>query len=250
MEKKNSTRALWREYFNKKENLYDYIRENTICLRSDETEDPLLDSPGEFLLRKPKKNNRARCIYFTEDEKILNIISKKSKELEDFFNKINNGKRQSLDIPKLFHDVEMININVNDAYESIKIDETNATKLFPIAKEEALKSYWGDDYLKNLKKYELSTYLGFVEIKNENLLKLANAKILQARKLTGKKYMVKIRQKGNNLSSKHRYGFIVVDNKPIINESNKQLMRSHSLELTGNKFECPIPSPYTFFIKK
>ncbi len=34
MEKKMSTRSLWREYYIKRDELYDYIKENTICLRS------------------------------------------------------------------------------------------------------------------------------------------------------------------------------------------------------------------------
>lgn len=244
MEKKMSTRSLWREYYIKRDELYDYIKENTICLRSDE------ENREETDFGRTRRVNKVRGIYYTKDQEILSSISKKSKELENFFNEINMGKRKSMDIPMIFNDVENINITINEAYESIKIDKNNAEKYFDIVKDSVLRLDWGENYSENMKKYKLENFLQFAAIKNKDLLKLANAKVLQVRKKSGNKYMVKIRKKCEHQSIRERYGFIVVDTIPSIYDSPKQAKRSHSLELIGEEFECPIPSSYTFYIKK
>lgn len=244
MEKKMSTRSLWREYYIKRDELYDYIKENTICLRSDE------ENREETDFGRTRRVNKVRGIYYTKDQEILSSISKKSKELENFFNEITMGKRKSMDIPMIFNDVENINITINEAYESIKIDKNNAEKYFDIVKDSVLRLDWGENYSENMKKYKLENFLQFAAIKNKDLLKLANAKVLQVRKKSGNKYMVKIRKKDEHQSIRERYGFIVVDTIPSIYDSPKQAKRSHSLELIGEEFECPIPSSYTFYIKK
>lgn len=244
MEKKVSTRSLWREYYIKRDELYDYIKENTICLRSDE------EDREETDFGRTRRVNKVRGIYYTKDKEILDSISNKSKELEDFFNELNQGKRKCLDIPMIFNDVENINITINEAYESIKIDKNNAEKYFDIVKDSVLRLDWGENYSENMKKYKLENFLQFAAIKNKDLLKLANAKVLQVRKKSGNKYMVKIRKKGEHQSIRERYGFIVVDTIPSIYDSPKQAKRSHSLEFIGEEFECPIPSSYTFYIKK
>lgn len=244
MEKKMSTRSLWREYYIKRDELYDYIKENTICLRSDE------ENKEETDFGRTRRVNKVRGIYYTKDQEILLSISKKSKELENFFNEITMGKRKSMDIPMVFTDVENINITINEAYESIKIDKNNAEKYLDIAKDDVLRLSWGEYYSENMKKYKLENFLQFAAIKNKDLLALANAKVLQARKYSGNKYMIKIRKKGEHLSKRERYGFIVVDTIPSIYDSPKQAKRSHALDFTGNEFECPIPSLYNFYIKK
>lgn len=244
MEKKMSTRSLWREYYIKRDELYDYIKENTICLRSDE------EDREETDFGRTRRVNKVRGIYYTKDKKMLSSISKKSKELENFFNEITMGKRKSMDIPMIFNDVENINVTINEAYESIKIDKNNAEKYFDIVKDSVLRLDWGENYSENMKKYKLENFLQFAAIKNKDLLKLANAKVLQVRKKSGNKYMVKIRKKCEHQSIRERYGFIVVDTIPSIYDSPKQAKRSHSLELIGEEFECPIPSSYTFYIKK
>nr|WP_317279421.1 hypothetical protein [uncultured Fusobacterium sp.] len=244
MEKKMSTRSLWREYYIKRDELYDYIKENTICLRSDE------ENREETDFGRTRRVNKVRGIYYTKDQEMLSSISKKSKELENFFNEITMGKRKSMDIPMIFNDVENINITINEAYESIKIDKNNAEKYFDIVKDSVLRLDWGENYSENMKKYKLENFLQFAAIKNKDLLKLANAKVLQVRKKSGNKYMVKIRKKCEHQSIRERYGFIVVDTIPSIYDSPKQAKRSHSLELIGEEFECPIPSSYTFYIKK
>lgn len=244
MEKKVSARSLWREYYIKRDELYDYIKENTICLRSDE------EDREETDFGRIRRVNKVRGIYYTKDQEMLNSISKKSKELENFFNEITMGKRKSMDIPMIFNDVENINVTINEAYESIKIDKNNAEKYFDIVKDSVLRLDWGENYSENMKKYKLENFLQFAAIQNKDLLKLANAKVLQVRKKSGNKYMVKIRKKGEHQSVRERYGFIVVDTIPSIYDSPKQAKRRHSLELIGEEFECPIPSPYTFYIKK
>ena len=244
MEKKMSTRSLWREYYIKRDELYDYIKENTICLRSDE------ENREETDFGRTRRVNKVRGIYYTKDQEILSSISKKSKELENFFNEITMGKRKSMDIPMIFNDIENINITINEAYESIKIDKNNAEKYFDIVKDSVLRLDWGENYSENMKKYKLENFLQFAAIQNKDLLKLANAKVLQVRKKSGNKYMVKIRKKCEHQSIRERYGFIVVDTIPSIYDSPKQAKRSHSLELIGEEFECPIPSSYTFYIKK
>lgn len=244
MEKKMSTRSLWREYYIKRDELYDYIKENTICLMSDE------ENREETDFGRTRRVNKVRGIYYTKDQEILSSISKKSKELENFFNEITMGKRKSMDIPMIFNDIENINITINEAYESIKIDKNNAEKYFDIVKDSVLRLDWGENYSENMKKYKLENFLQFAAIKNKDLLKLANAKVLQVRKKSGNKYMVKIRKKCEHQSIRERYGFIVVDTIPSIYDSPKQAKRSHSLELIGEEFECPIPSSYTFYIKK
>lgn len=244
MEKKMSTRSLWREYYIKRDELYDYIKENTICLRSDE------ENREETDFGRTRRVNKVRGIYYTKDQEILSSISKKSKELENFFNEITMGKRKSMDIPMIFNDIENINITINEAYESIKIDKNNTEKYFDIVKDSVLRLDWGENYSENMKKYKLENFLQFAAIKNKDLLKLANAKVLQVRKKSGNKYMVKIRKKCEHQSIRERYGFIVVDTIPSIYDSPKQAKRSHSLELIGEEFECPIPSSYTFYIKK
>lgn len=244
MEKKVSTRSLWREYYIKRDELYDYIKENTICLRSDE------EDREETDFGRTRRVNKVRGIYYTKDKEILDSISNKSKELEDFFNELNQGKRKCLDIPMIFNDVENINITINEAYESIKIDKNNAEKYFDIARDSVLRLNWGENYSENMKKYKLENFLQFAAIQNKDLLKLANAKVLQVRKKSGNKYMVKIRKEGEHQSIRERYGFIVIDTIPSIYDSPKQAKRSHSLEFIGEEFECPIPSPYTFYIKK
>lgn len=244
MEKKMSTQSLWREYYIKRDELYDYIKENTICLRSDE------ENREETDFGRTRRVNKVRGIYYTKDQEILSSISKKSKELENFFNEITMGKRKSMDIPMIFNDIENINITINEAYESIKIDKNNAEKYFDIVKDSVLRLDWGENYSENMKKYKLENFLQFAAIKNKDLLKLANAKVLQVRKKSGNKYMVKIRKKCEHQSIRERYGFIVVDTIPSIYDSPKQAKRSHSLELIGEEFECPIPSSYTFYIKK
>ena len=113
MEKKMSTRSLWREYYIKRDELYDYIKENTICLRSDE------ENREETDFGRTRRVNKVRGIYYTKDQEILSSISKKSKELENFFNEITMGKRKSMDIPMIFNDVENINVTINEAYESV-----------------------------------------------------------------------------------------------------------------------------------
>lgn len=244
MEKKVSTRSLWREYYIKRDELYDYIKENTICLRSDE------EDREETDFGRTRRVNKVRGIYYTKDKEILDSISNKSKELEDFFNELNQGKRKCLDIPMIFNDVENINITINEAYESIKIDKNNAEKYFDIARDSVLRLNWGENYSENMKKYKLENFLQFAAIQNKDLLKLANAKVLQVRKKSGNKYMVKIRKEGEHQSIRERYGFIVIDTIPSIYDFPKQAKRSHSLEFIGEEFECPIPSPYTFYIKK
>ena len=131
----------------------------------------------------------------------------------------------------IFNDVENINITINEAYESIKIDKNNAEKYFDIVKDSVLRLDWGENYSENMKKYKLENFLQFAAIKNKDLLKLANAKVLQVRKKSGNKYMVKIRKKCEHQSIRERYGFIVVDTIPSIYDSPKQAKRSHSLEL-------------------
>ena len=65
----------------------------------------------------------------------------------------------------IFNDVENINITINEAYESIKIDKNNAEKYFDIVKDSVLRLDWGENYSENMKKYKLENFLQFAAIK-------------------------------------------------------------------------------------
>ena len=227
----------WKEFYNKRNNLYYYIEENTKLLRRD-------DELGNT------KHSKERAIFYTKDEGILQTIVDKIEELTKMFDELNWGKRKSPDIPVILKDIENINIVINPAYTSIKITRETPDKCFKISNMKTLSFFWKDDLPELFKKYKLFNVLSSVYIEYQDLLNIAGEDELQARRYTGSKYMLQVRKIGEHSSTKYRYGLMVLNTNPIINDTNKQARRSHSLIYTGEEFDCPILSPYTFYKTK
>lgn len=226
----------WRSYYVLKEEVYEYIERNTKELKQNSDE------------------KYRRCIRYTEDENILENISNYIKELDDEYRKIVGEKKLHLALPVIIRDVENININVLNAFKSITVSRKKKNEYLPICSVDELKrKYEGEDEFKAVfKKYQLATDGALIGIKYESLLKLANAKHIQARTKTGNQYIALIRKKGENKSTRHRYGFIVLDRAARVHLANEEAPRSHKLELTCKKFELEDLPHYktVFYIKE
>lgn len=113
-----------------------------------------------------------------------------------------------------------------------------------VSKITILESFWGKSYKRNLKKYKLieDSENNNIYMNCEDLLELANARVIQARNLTGKRYTLNVRKIGEHISKRHKYGIVIVDNeRVIVQQANKEARRKHSLDIIGERVKFPFP---------
>lgn len=229
----------WRKFYEIKDELWSLISRET-------TE---LDDSSSKL---------SRWICLTTDEKLLKKIEDLIKKLNKQYKIAAKEKGDYKYTPVILRNVENIIINSYDSYSSYRIEKgtrISATGVIRVSKISMLENFWRKDYNKNIKKYKLienkennNVYMNY-----DDLLELANARVIQARNLTGKRYTLNVRRVGEQLSKRYRYGIVIVDNENvIINYANKEAKRSHSLEISGERVKFPFPedTPCDLFIKE
>lgn len=229
----------WRKFYEIKEELWNLIARETTELD---------DSSGKF----------ERWLCLTTDEELLQKIEKLIKKLNRQYRIATKEKGEFKQIPIILRAVENVIINSYDSYSSSKIIKGTATSaigMLQVSAVDILENFWGEDYKKNLKKYKLienrgknKIYMGY-----EDLLELANARVIQIRNYTGQRYTLNVRSVGEQLSKRYRYGIVIVDNNNIVvKHANKEAKRSHSLEISGERVKFPFPEALNcdLFIKE
>lgn len=224
----NKEKIEWRKFYDIKDELFKLIFGNTETLE---------DSSSKFY----------RCLCFTQNEEILRKIKNLTKEMNKQYKIASKTKGDYKESPIVINDVENIIINTYDSYSSYKIEKGSviaAIGSIQVSEVSILKNFWGKDYQKNLKKYNLieNENKNSVFIGCEDLLKLAKAKVIQRRNFTGLRYTLNIRKTGQTVSERYKYGIIILDKKPTINYANKEAKRKHSLSLVGERVEFPFPA--------
>ena len=240
MKKENDQqKILWSDFYKTKEELFYFIGRNVEILQDDSNDVSI------------------RCICFTENQEVLKKIESLTKQLNEKYRIATKTKNNYSKAPVILQDIENIIINSYDAYSSkaiIKGSPLNIESTIKVNDIDTLKNHWGKNYEKNLKKYKLLEYTkrDIVIIGFEQLLELANAKIIQMRKATGKRYVLNIRKIGENLSKRYKYGIVIVNTKPVIEFANKEAPRKHSLASIGESVHFPFPTDldYDLYIKE
>lgn len=218
-------RIEWKKFYDMKEELWNLIARETTELD---------DSSGKF----------ERWLCLTTDEKLLQKIEELIKKLNRQYRIATKEKCEFKQIPIILRAVENIIINSYDSYSSSKIVKGTAIGMLQVSAVDILEVFWREDYKKNLKKYKLvenreknKIYMGY-----EDLLELANARVIQIRNYTGQRYTLNVRRVGERLSKRYRYGIVIVDNENVVVEhANKEAKRSHSLEISGERVKFPFP---------
>ena len=229
----------WRKFYEIKDELWSLISRET-------TE---LDDSSSKL---------SRWICLTTDEELLKKIEDLIKKLNKQYKIAAKEKGDYKYTPVILRGVENIIINSYDSYSSYRIEKgtrISAIGVIRVSKISMLENFWRKDYNKNIKKYKRieNKENNNVYMEYEDLLELANARVIQARNLTGKRYTLNVRRVGEQLSKRYRYGIVIVDNENvIINYANKEAKRSHSLEISGERVKFPFPedTPCDLFIKE
>lgn len=218
----------WRKFYEIKDELWSLISRET-------TE---LDDSSSKL---------SRWICLTTDEELLKKIEDLIKKLNKQYKIAAKEKGDYKYTPVILRGVENIIINSYDSYSSYRIEKgtrISAIGVIRVSKISMLENFWGKDYNKNIKKYKLienrennNIYMSY-----EDLLELANARVIQIRNYTGQRYTLNVRNIGENISKRHKYGIVIVDNeRVIVNHANKEAKRKHSLDIIGERVKFPFP---------
>lgn len=220
-------RIEWKKFYDMKDELWKLIARETKGLD---------DSSGKL----------ERWLCFTDNEELLKKIEESTKKLNKQYQKASKEKVGYRNAPVILKGVENIIINSYDSYSSRKIEKGTSSAMgrILVSKITMLESFWGKSYKKNLKKYKLienreknKIYIGY-----EDLLELANARVIQIRNYTGQRYTLNVRSVGEQLSKRYRYGIVIVDNNNIVvKHANKEAKRKHSLEISGERVKFPFP---------
>lgn len=220
-------RIEWKKFYEMKEELWNLIAKETTEID---------DSSGKL----------ERWLCFTKNEELLKKIEDSTKKLNKQYQKASKEKVGYRNAPVILRGVENIIINSYDSYSSRKIEKGTSSAMgrILVSKITMLESFWGKSYKRNLKKYKLieDSENNNIYMNCEDLLELANARVIQARNLTGKRYTLNVRKIGEHISKRHKYGIVIVDNERIIvQQANKEARRKHSLDIVGERVKFPFP---------
>ena len=220
-------RIEWKKFYDMKDELWKLIARETKGLD---------DSSGKL----------ERWLCFTDDEELLKKIKESTKKLNKQYQIASKEKTNYRYAPVILRGVENIIINSYNSYSSRKIERGTSTAIgrILVSKITMLENCWGKDYNKNLKKYKLieDRENNNVYMNCEDLLELANARVIQIRNYTGQRYTLNVRNIGENISKRHKYGIVIVDNeRVIVNHANKEAKRKHSLDIIGERVKFPFP---------
>lgn len=227
-------RKRWSDYYSHKEFLYKLIEEKT------------------KLLIKNEDGKYKRCVRYTEDKEALEELDYYIKQLDIKYKEALGGNGRHIDLPIILNDVENININVFEAFRSIKVTKEDEDKCLTIGKMVDLAAIWKDKFLENFNKYGLESNKIEYGIGYDKLLELAKANSIQVRQHTGLQYVALVRKVNERRSKKYKYGCIILDREANINFSNKEAIRSNRrVENLYKKFELEIPHDPSleFYIK-
>ena len=214
-------RIEWKKFYDMKEELWNLIAKETTEID---------DSSGKL----------ERWLCFTKNEELLKKIEDSTKKLNKQYQKASKEKVGYRNAPVILRGVENIIINSYDSYSSRKIEKGTSSAMgrILVSKITMLESFWGKSYKRNLKKYKLieDSENNNIYMNCEDLLELANARVIQARNLTGKRYTLNVRKIGEHISKRHKYGIVIVDNeRVIVQQANKEARRKHSLDIVGER---------------
>lgn len=220
-------RIEWKKFYDMKEELWNLISKETTEID---------DSSGKL----------ERWLCFTKNEELLKKIEDSTKKLNKQYRKVSKEKVGYRNAPVILRGVENIIINSYDSYSSRKIEKGTSSAMgrILVSKITMLESFWGKSYKRNLKKYKLieDSENNNIYMNCEDLLELANARVIQARNLTGKRYTLNVRKIGEHISKRHKYGIVIVDNeRVIVQQANKEARRKHSLDIVGERVKFPFP---------
>ena len=171
-------RIEWKKFYDMKEELWNLIAKGTTEID---------DSSGKL----------ERWLCFTNNKELLKKIEDSTKKLNKQYQKASKEKVGYRNAPVILRKVENIVINSYDSYSSRKIEKGTSSAMgrILVSKITMLESFWGKSYKRNLKKYKLieDTENNNIYMNCEDLLELANARVIQARNLTGKRYTLNVR---------------------------------------------------------
>ncbi len=225
IDKLEKKRIEWKKFYDIKNELFALILKKTKILD---------DSSSKF----------HRYICFTEDKELLKKIEILSKELNSQYKIASQKNNDYRELPIILKDVENIIINSYDSYSSYKFEKGDIKALLGTVQVNSvteLENEWGKMYQKNLKKYKLieNREKNKIIMRMEDILDLANAKVIQRRNFTGLRYVLNIRKVGENVSTRYKYGIIIIDKKAVIKNANKEAERKHSLNISGVRVKFP-----------
>lgn len=255
--KTNKSKKLWREYYQAKDELIEFINLHSMELEND-TKESFKKTYEEYI----------RKIVYTEKAE---DIENKLQELKAKYIKAIKSEQPSKEItrmpknfPQVIRGAKNIVINVNNAIQSIGIDRAtkkNLNTFFPL-----VSYYEGTSIEKEIEKLgkKYSLYISrfeeeiggelvkvcYAEIKGNDLLEVANANKLQLHIQTGNQYILNIRKEGEQRAKRYKYGFTILDNKPSIIRANKEETREHRLVNTCEQFRFGFAINFQIFIKE
>ena len=218
----------WKKFYSIKDKLLGLLFNNTEVLN---------DSSSKY----------TRCICFTEDRELLEKIETLGKELNAQYKIASKDMKDYKEIPVILKDIENIIINSYESYSSCKYEKgsrSSSLGTVQVSYVSLLEDFWGKTYEKNLKKYNLieNRETNRVSMKMEDILALANAKVIQKRTPTGLRYTLNIRKIGETVSVRYKYGILIIDKKATVSFANKEAKRRHSLDIIGERVEFPFPT--------
>lgn len=228
----------WKKFYDLRNSIYELILKN-----------------AEFLDDSSSKFYRWLC--YIKDKDLLKKIDILIKEMNEQYKIASKEEKEYRETPIILNDVENIIINSYDSYSSQSIVKGTIMArlgLVKLSSIDILKQVWGENYNKNLKNYKLienrrnnTVVIGF-----EDLLTLANARVIQERNFTGKRYTLNVRKTGENISTRYKYGIVLLDKRPNVVFANKEAKRKHSLDISGERVQFPFPVKLTcdLFIKE
>ena len=259
----------WKQMVAVERQFYDYVLENT---------DKLLSyNPPRFVIKEDSEEEvpPSYIRYICKLKPGMMAETKERLQHLRELHKLSQGElftgRHPSRFARIYSNVEQINISTHDAYKSWRLKATEnlpdnhylkdciiiktllVNRLPTAAVDKVIDEVQTE--VKGLSKRglaaEVSVYgtLGVpssvsILVKEKDLYRYLKTQHIQARKKTGTRYNARIRHVGESASTRHSFGFILIDeNSPLtekdIYQGPPQARRSHRLEVSGAELAWP-----------